>query len=848
MSQHVCPLLLTLPGLGAVFMAAYAWERRRVPTAGALAAVMASVAIWSLASAAEMSSNSLTVALQWVKVEYLGIATVPVTWLIFALHYAGRSAWLTSRRLALLFVVPLVTILLMATNEWHHLYYHAARLTNLGGAVTVVPEPGPAYWLHATYSYLVIAAGLAAIIRTVRSAGPRHRGSSMFVLGAVLAPWLTNICYILHLTPVPGVDFTPFAFTLTGLALTWALFRLRLLDLAPIARDAVFEAISDGVAVVDEQGHIADLNAAAERILGCKATAACGVPVEQILPCWPQVRAYCDDTGVHRLKQRLGVSDDERIFEMRLFALRSRRAGPSSVLLFISDITEQERAQEALRATEVSYHELFNAVGEAIYVQDREGHFLDTNYGAELMYGYPRDFFIGKTPAALAAPGKNDLAAVSRMIEQAFTSEPQELEFWGQRANGEVFPTDVHLYKGTYLGEEVIIALVVDITARKQMERTQRLAAAGQLAAGVAHEFNNLLAAMLLQAEMADPDNPLEARELKEVVLRSARRGGATCADLMAFARPAEPRRQPVLIEDTVERALAVSRRKIENAQVEVIRETLAAGARVHGDPGQLEQVILNFIINAVDAMNSPQVPLARRKLTIAIEHVPGPPAEVALRVTDTGTGIAPEHLARVFEPFFTTKSAVADGAPRGTGLGLSVSHGIITAHGGRMEVSSEPHQGTTFTVHLPLLDEDAEVAPDAETPAEAQAPAARPSRILVVEDEPDIRSAVVAALTQLGHTVTTATTTEEALAALDSGSFEAAVTDLTIPGAGGAAVLQHARALAQPVPTIVITGQLDPQLSRQMADRGASAVLKKPFSLATLLATLTGLLPREEQ
>ncbi len=845
MSDRAYPLLLLVPGLVALILAQYAWRRRQVPTAGALAAVMASVAVWSLAFAGELSSGSLQAALIWIKIEYVGIAALPVTWLVFALYYAGHSDWLIRCRIALLCVIPVLTVVLVMTNDWHHLHYVTATLANLGHVSSVVPVPGPAYWLHTVYSYLLILTGLICIIRTVLRAAPRHREQGLVVIAGVLAPWITNACYLLGLSPVAGIDFTPFAFTMTGLLLLWALFRLRLLDLAPVARDAVFEAISDGVVVVDECGRIADLNAAAERILGCTATDSYGAPMEQLLPCWPQVRAYCDDAGVHRLKQRLGDGDDARTYEMRLFRLKGQQPQPTSQLLLLSDVTEEERAHEALRAIEVSYHELFNAVAEAIYIQDREGRFLDINYGAELMYGYPRDFFIGRTPEAVAAPGKNDLAAIGRMIERAFAGEPQEFEFWGQRANGEIFPKVVHLYKGTYLGQDVVIALAQDITARKQVENTQRLAATGQLAAGVAHEFNNLLAAMLLQAEMADPDDPHSSRDLKELVLRSARRGGATCADLMAFAKPTEPRREPVLITETVERALAVARRQLENAQVAVERDFQAPEARVHGDPHQLEQVMLNLVINAVDAMSGPFVPLDRRRLTIGVALAERAPNEVVVSIRDTGTGIAPEHLSRVFEPFFTTKTSEPGSDTQGTGLGLSVSHGIVAAHGGRMEVASETHRGTTFVLHLPLLTAGIAEADEATSEA-APPPPMRPARILLAEDEPDVLDAVVTALRQLGHTVTPADSTETALAALREGTYDVVVTDLMMPGAGGAAIVRQAQTHNPPPPTVVITGRLDPQLRQEMTDLGAGAVLQKPFSLTKLLDTLAALLAPE--
>lgn len=148
--------------------------------------------------------------------------------------------------------------------------------------------------------------------------------------------------------------------------------------------------------------------------------------------------------------------------------------GRPATLNFATDITERRKADDALRESERSYHGLFNSVREAIYIQDREGHFLNVNDGAVEMYGYPREFFIGKTPAILAADQCNDLEKLNICMELAFEGKPQYFEFWGKRSNGEVFPKDVRLYKGTYFGKDVLIAIATEITERKRAEAALR--------------------------------------------------------------------------------------------------------------------------------------------------------------------------------------------------------------------------------------------------------------------------------------------------------------------------------------------------------------------------------------
>ncbi len=197
----------------------------------------------------------------------------------------------------------------------------------------------------------------------------------------------------------------------------------------------------------------------------------------------------------------------EPIHVLLTITFPSDPTGFDHVLVSMMDITARKKAEVALRESEASYRGLFDSVSEAIYIQDRAGRFLDVNRGAVEMYGYPRDFFIGKTPDFLSAPGKNDIEAVCQAVERAFAGQAQQFEFWGLRSNGEIFPKDVRLYPGTYFGQEAVIALAQDITARKQAEsqiqqQLQQLEALRQIDTTITSSFdlNIILMVILKQA------------------------------------------------------------------------------------------------------------------------------------------------------------------------------------------------------------------------------------------------------------------------------------------------------------------------------------------------------------
>jgi two-component system, cell cycle sensor histidine kinase and response regulator CckA len=382
------------------------------------------------------------------------------------------------------------------------------------------------------------------------------------------------------------------------------------------------------------------------------------------------------------------------------------------------------------------------------------------------------------------------------------------------------------------------ILMATDISERLALEKAQRLAAVGQLAAGVAHEFNNVLAAMSGRAQLAQMyGGGNEIEQLIETVLSATERGAAISRNLLSFARPQEPRREWIAIDAPVAAALALASRELANAQVRVARRLHTDDLRIYGDPGQLEQVFLNLVINACHAMPG------GGELTIAAEHThAGADAgEVCVTVTDTGNGIRPEDVPRVFEPFFTTKGVMGEGDIHGTGLGLSVTHGIIAAHGGSVHVRSEPGHGTTFEIRLPARTEH-ETQPAAATDITAGIRLAG-RRALLAEDEPHVSGALVAYLERLGCAVTEVADTAAALEAMSREVFDLVITDLMMPGAGGQAVLDAARSAPVPVPVIVMTGRGGQEVDEELGEPGAIAVLCKPFGFRALALAAAGLL-----
>jgi PAS domain S-box-containing protein len=351
MSWHSTPYLgpLLIAALMSAGLALLVAGRRRAAP-GALPFVILTLAVagWSLGYALEMLSADLASAVFWAKQEYFGIVMLPLTWLLFALEYTGRERWLTRGRLLLLLIEPIVIVALVETNELHHLIWSTVALEDRSIASLLVLTHGPAFWIHTIYTYALLLAGTILLIRSMLRAPGLYRAQALGLLLGCSAPWFGNILYVANLSPFAQLDLTPFAFTVTGIAFGWALFRTHLLDIVPVARDAVIEHMKEALLVVDARGRLVDLNPAARRLLGPSAIGAIGQPAASLFAGWPSFPTA--QLGATELQHEFQhqVAGTPHHFELSISALRDRRGGLTGRVVIIADITERKHVEQAL--------------------------------------------------------------------------------------------------------------------------------------------------------------------------------------------------------------------------------------------------------------------------------------------------------------------------------------------------------------------------------------------------------------------------------------------------------------------------------------------------------------------
>jgi PAS domain S-box-containing protein len=356
MPWQYTPYTLPLVAAGAIclLLAIHSWRRRPAPGATVFFVMMLAVAEWTFGYALELVSADPRAIVFWAKVEYLGIATGPVTALLLAIAYTGNERWITRRRLALLAIVPAITVLLVWTNELHGLVWSEVRTSLVAGRAMLDVSYGVWFLVHAAYSYLAMLIGMILVFQSFVRASRPYRGQAAVLVLSGAAPLIGNALYISKMSPFPLLDLTPFAFTVAGLLWAWGLFYYHLLDIVPVARDAIIESMSDAVIVLDARNRVVDINPVALRLVGSSAADAIGQPAKQVLSAYPDmVERYRDATDAQH--EIVLEAEAPRYFDLRISPLYDENRRLRGRLIVLRDITERKQVEDELyRAKEAA--------------------------------------------------------------------------------------------------------------------------------------------------------------------------------------------------------------------------------------------------------------------------------------------------------------------------------------------------------------------------------------------------------------------------------------------------------------------------------------------------------------
>lgn len=523
-------------------------------------------------------------------------------------------------------------------------------------------------------------------------------------------------------------------------------------------------------------------------------------------------------------------------------------AGPGGRPQFIGvahDITEDRRAEAALRASEEQLRIIFEASDAGIILVSPNGEIVFANRRMAELFGVSAEALLGSTYPEHLHPSERQIGdeRMNQLIRGEIESVSLErhylradgTSFWGHLSGRRLERPDGSLHS--------LVGIITDITQRRdaetqqrqlqaQLHQSQKMESLGLLAGGVAHDMNNVLGAILGLASAhleAQPPGSAVHRAFGTII-KAAERGGHMIQSLLSFARQSAAEVRAVDLNGVLrEQARFLERTTL--AKVRLVLELAPDLRPIGGDASDLTHAFMNLCVNAVDAMDT--------NGTLTLRTRNHGPEGVEVQVEDTGCGMSQEVLDRALDPFFTTKDV-----GKGTGLGLSMVYTTVKAHHGELAIESQPGRGTCVTLRFPAAAPSLEAGEVAVV--SAPAPATPSLSVLLVDDDELIQTAMLSTLQLLGHRASLAPDGETALALVESGLRpDVVILDMNMPGLGGAGTLPRLRELCPDVPILLATGRADQTAQRLVEGHPLVTLMAKPFGLKALQAHLSSLQPR---
>jgi hypothetical protein len=602
----------------------------------------------------------------------------------------------------------------------------------------------------------------------------------------------------------------------------------------------LMEQANDAILLLDERG-IVEANQQAEALLGRPRRAMVGRRYEEFVvsPVGEEPPLVFGES-LMRIEDQLLRRADGSTVSVDVSSSPVRIGEETIVLLILRDITERKRTEKRLLESEEQYRLLFESNPHPMWVYDPETlAFLAVNHAAVQLYGYAHDEFLAMTIKDIRPP--EDVPRLLADVGDANDRRGPMVGLWRHRfKDGTVADVEVSSNSIVFRGRRARLVLAMDVSEKRRLEaqllQAQKMEAVGRLAGGVAHDFNNLLGVITGYSELLrkslEPQHPGHHRV--EEIQKAAGRAAALTRQLLAFSRK-QVLETKVLSLNEIVADLGSMLRRLIGEDVQLVTKPASDLGQVRADRGQIEQVILNLVVNARDAMPHGGDIIVETANTVVDEtyartHPDVRPGRyVRLAVSDTGHGMDGEIQSHIFEPFFTTKEE-----GKGTGLGLATVFGIVKQSGGHISVYSEVGLGSTFKVYLPRVDEERAVEP----PERDKAPLRGNETILLVEDAEALRVMVREILEGAGYTVVECTGAQEAISrmASEAGRPRLLLTDVIMPKMSGPDLARALCAVRPELGVLFMSGYTDEAIEGRGVLNAGALFIQKPFTADALL------------
>lgn len=714
-----------------------AWRHRHNRLVNAVfALLMFSIGFWAAFNLLEHLATSLTTKVFASNLVYIGIVTTVALWLIFSLVYTGRSHLLTRRNLLLLSIEPILLLLLLWTNSWHHLIRTAIWLDSSGAFPILIIEYNSGFWLHTIYSYLLLFIGTILLLQHVLHVPNIYRKQVIALIIGLSVPWILNVLYLLGIT---RYGLTAAGFTVVGAVIAWGLLRLRLLDIVPTARTAVFASLHDVVMTLDDQNRIIDLNPSAEQLIGSSQAEAIGQRIEKLFPYQPELVA--EYSNVPEIHTELAFTDNSPLayYDLRISPIYNRRHHLVARVVVIRDITVQKLAEkaereerqlaEALRDVAVALtstldpSEIFSRILvniDHVLPHDSANIMLNNagvasvvdvrgfRNGKDKQNLFQRQYVVAEietlrlmteTRQPVVLPDVHDFAAwyvnENQQWIRSFIGVPilQDDEVIGfinldSKVLGAFQPE--HGRRLQAFAEQVAVALKNARLYQALEERNEELDA---YAYTIAHDLNSPLGLIQGYAGLtAQLELPADAYAYLEKITDTTNRMAEMIEQLLLLAKLKDVETTAVSVDLFPLILAAKARFEDQTIQKQIQFTIQQEWPPVLGQPVWIEEVLANLISNAIKYIGSENTAPA---ITLRSEKWE---EEIRIIIEDNGLGIAPQNQETLFDMFTRYHKEEASG----TGLGLPIVARIVVKLGGTVGVNSVVGEGSSFWFTLP--------------------------------------------------------------------------------------------------------------------------------------------------
>jgi len=611
--------------------------------------------------------------------------------------------------------------------------------------------------------------------------------------------------------------------------------------------EQVFKSSEDGIMIVDEKGNVLGVNPASAKIYGYTEKELEGMHISQLTSKEDLKDGFHDkhlkmlyEEGGGPLEEAIHLKKDgSKISVERSYTMIKDEDGNNvGGLIILRDITNRKRLKRELKESEERYRDLFETANDGIIIADKYNRIINVNKRAEMILGYSRQEIIGK-PTTILMPARYQKTEEDAIQRTYTTGRPgtygKIFEIGVIKKDGTEVPIEA-TFSVLKIGDDFIFTLIFrDISERKQLEgkliQSERLKALGEMASGVAHDFNNLLATILGRIQLLKlklesyqgAERRQSTKYLSEgltIIEKATTDGAEAVRRIQEFTKITPDTQSSMeidineLINDVIEftKPQWKDEAEAQGKKINIMKYLPKTLLPVAGNPSELREVLTNIIKNSLDAMPEG----GNIFIKSSLDH-----RSVVLSISDSGHGMSKEVREKVFDPFFTTKG------PQRIGLGMSVSYGIIKRHQGDITIQSVEGKGTSVILKLPIAQgmSEKEKAP---SPINKE----KKARILVIDDEEEVRKVLCELLQTVGHEVVIASNGEEGLKLFKNRIFDMVFTDLGMSGISGWEVSKKVKELNPQMPVALITGwevQLDEEKKRT---HGVDFILSKPFKI----------------